>query len=74
MTHQVDFWNVDGGIELLGNIILVADIILPGSHFAPLLEQCPRFSSSFLVYLLLLHKFRSQGIGFGLRLCSGAPK
>jgi hypothetical protein len=34
MRHHVDLRKVDFGISLLGNIYLVADIILPGVHFA----------------------------------------
>ena len=71
MRHQVDLRKVDVGIELLGNIYLVAEIIPPGVPFAPLLGQRPSFSICFLVYLSLLHEFRSQGIGFGLRLFAG---
>jgi hypothetical protein len=41
MRHQVDLRNVEVGIQLLGNIYLVVDIIPPGVHFAPLLGQCP---------------------------------
>jgi len=68
MRHQVDLRKVEIGIQLLGNIYLVADIIPPGVHSAPLLAPRPSFSICFLVYLSLLHEFRSQGIGFSLRL------
>jgi hypothetical protein len=37
MRHHVDHRKVEVGIQLLGNIYLVADIIPPGVHFAPLL-------------------------------------
>ena len=74
MRHQVDLRKVEVGIQLLGNIYLVADIIPPGVHFAPLLGLRPRFSICFLVYLSLLHEFRSQGIGSGLRLFAGSPE
>jgi len=37
MRHQVDLWKVEVVIQLLGNIYLVANIIPPGVHFAPLL-------------------------------------
>jgi len=59
MRHQVDLWKVVVGIQLLGNIYLVANIIPPGIHFAPLLGQCPSFSICFVVYVSLLHEFRS---------------
>jgi hypothetical protein len=74
MRHQVNLRNAEVRIQLLGNIYLVADIIPPGVHFAPLLGWRPSFSICFLVYLSLLHKFCSQGIGFGLRLFAGSPK
>jgi hypothetical protein len=74
MKHQVDLRKVDVGIEHLGNIYLVADIILPGIHYGPLLGQDPGFSVCFLVYLVLLHEFSVQGIGFGLRLFAGSPE
>jgi hypothetical protein len=74
MRHPLDLRKVEVGIELLGNIYLVADIILPGVHFAPLLRLRPRISICFLVYLSLLHEFRSQGIGFSLRLFAGSPE
>jgi hypothetical protein len=32
MRDQVELWNVEVGIQLLGNIYLVADIIVPGIH------------------------------------------
>jgi hypothetical protein len=44
MRHQVDLWKVKVGIQLLGNIYLVADIIPPGVHFALLLGRRPSFS------------------------------
>ena len=74
MRHQVDLRNVEVGIQLLGNIYLVADIIRPGVHFMPLLGLRPSFSICFLFYLSLLHEFHSQGIGFGLRLFAGQLK
>jgi hypothetical protein len=74
MKPQVDLRIVEVGIQLLGNIYLVADIIPPGVHFTPLLGQRPSFSICCLNYLSLLHEFRSQGIGFGLRLSAGAPE
>jgi hypothetical protein len=37
MRHQVDLWKVEVGISHVGNIYLVADIIPPDVHFAPLL-------------------------------------
>jgi hypothetical protein len=74
MRHHVDPRNVEVGISLIGNIYLVADIIPPGIHFAPLLRWRPRFRICFLVYLSLLHEFRSQGIGFGLHHFTGSPE
>jgi len=73
MRYQVDLWKLEVGIQLLGNIYLVADIIPPGVHFAPLHRWHPSFSICFLVYLSLHHKFRSQGIGFGLVLLPAHP-
>jgi len=72
--HQVDLPKVEVNIQLLGNISLVADIIPPGVHFAPLVGWNPSFSICFLVHLLLLHKICSQGIGFGLHLFAGSPE
>jgi len=74
MRHQVDLRKVEVGIQLLGNIYLVADIIPPGVDFAPLLGRRPSFSICFLVDLSLLHEFRSQGIGFGLCLFASSPE
>jgi hypothetical protein len=74
MRHQVDLWKVEVGIQLLGNIYLMADLISPGVLFAPLLGRRPSFSICFLVYHSLLHEFRSQGIVFGLRLFAGSPE
>jgi hypothetical protein len=74
MRHQVDLRKVEVGIQLLGNIYLVADIIPPGVDFAPLLGVPPSLSICFLVYLSLLHEFRSQGNGFALRPVGGSPE
>jgi hypothetical protein len=68
VRHQVDLWKFEGSISLHGNVYLMADIILPGIHFAPLVGRRPCFSFGFIVYRLLLHELGSQGIGFGLRL------
>jgi hypothetical protein len=65
---------VEVGIQLLGNIYLIADSILPGIHFVLLLGQRPSFSICFLVYLSHLHEFHSQGICFGLRLFASSPE
>jgi hypothetical protein len=70
----VDLHNVEAGIQLLGNIYLVADILPSAVHFAPLLRWRPSFSICFLVYSSLLHEFRSQGIGFGLPRFAGSPE
>jgi len=72
--HQVDLRNDEVCINLLGNSYLVADIIPPGIHSVPLLGQCPSFNIGFVVYISLLHEFRSQGIGFGLRVFAGSPE
>jgi len=74
MRHQVDLRTVEIGIQLLGNIYLVADIIQPGVHFAPLLGWHSSFSIWFLVNLSLFHEFCSQGNGFGFRLFAGSPE
>jgi hypothetical protein len=74
MRPEADLLTVEVGIQLLGNIYLVADIISSGVHFALLIGRRPRFSICFLVYLSLLYKFHSQGIGFGLRLFAGSPR
>ena len=74
VRHQVDLWNVEVGIQLRRNIYLVADIIPPGVHFTPLLGLSPAFSICFLVYHALLHKVRSLGIGFCLRILAGSPE
>jgi hypothetical protein len=57
MRYQDDLPKVDVGIQLLGNIYLVADLILTGVHFGPLLGRRPSFSMCVLVYLSVLHKF-----------------
>jgi hypothetical protein len=74
MRRYVDLPKVQVGIKLLGNIYLVADIIPPGVHLAPLLRRRPSFSICFLVDLSLLHEVHSQGFGFGLRLFDGSPE
>jgi len=74
MRHQVDRRKVEVGIQLLGNIHLMADIIPQDIHFVPLLGWRLSFSICFIVYLSLLHEFHSQGIGVGLRLFAGSPK
>jgi len=74
MRHQVDLWKVEVGIQLLGNMYLVAEMNPPGVPFALLLRWHPSFSLCFVVYLSLLHEFCSQGIGFGLRIFGGSPE
>jgi len=71
MRHQVDLRKVDVGIQLLGNIYLVAVSIPPGIHFMLLLGWLPSFSICFRVYLSLYHEFCCQGIGFRLHLFGG---
>jgi hypothetical protein len=73
VRHQVDVWKVEVRILLLGNVYLVADILSPGVHFAPLLGMCPTLGVCFLIYLSLLYVFHSHGIGFGLRLFASSP-
>jgi hypothetical protein len=74
MRHQVHLWKVEVGNQLHGNIDLVADKIPQGVHFVLLRGQGLSFSMCVLVYLLPLHEFRSQGIGFSLRLFAGWPE
>jgi hypothetical protein len=74
MTHQVDPQKVGVGIKLLRNTNFVADWIVRGLHFAPLLWRHPSVSSSFHVYLLHLHECYSQGVGFGNRMFGGLPE
>jgi hypothetical protein len=74
MRHQVDLRKVAVGIQLLGNIYLVADKIPQGVHFAPLLGRSPSFRIWFCLYLSLHHEFCSQCIGFGLRLFASSPE
>jgi hypothetical protein len=74
MRHIVDLQKVDVGIQPIGNIYLAADIILPGIHFTPVLGRLPRISIRFLVYLSLLHSFRSQGVGISLHIFAGSPE
>jgi hypothetical protein len=73
LRHQVDSRKVEAGIDHFRNIYLLADIIPPGIHFALIDGRRPRFSIHFLVHLQLLHEFRAQGIGFGLRLFARLP-
>jgi len=72
MRHLVDRRKVDVGIQLLGNINLVADIIPLGIHSAPTLGRCPSFSICSLVYRSLRHKICTHGIRFDLRLFAGS--
>jgi hypothetical protein len=74
MRHPVDLRKVEVGIQLLGDIYVVANIILLGVYLAPLLRRSPSFTMCFLVYHSLLHMFRSQGISFGLRLFPGSSE
>jgi hypothetical protein len=74
LRHQVDLRSVEDGLELLGKIDLVAGIIRPGVLFLPHLGQRPRFSVCFVVHISLLHEFRTQAIGIGLRLFAGLPE
>jgi hypothetical protein len=74
MRHPVDLRKVEVGIQLRGDIYVVANIILLGVYLAPLLRRSPSFSMCFLVYLSLIHLFCSQGISFGLRLFPGSSE
>jgi len=74
MRHEVDLWNVAVCIQIVGNIHLVAEVILPGYHYTPHVGRNPRFSMCFLVYLSLLHNFLSQGIGFSLWIFASSPE
>jgi len=74
MRHQVDLRKVKVGISFLVNTYLMADIIMPSVHFAPLHGRRPCFTICFLLYLSLLQEFRSQGIRFGLNLFAGSPE
>jgi hypothetical protein len=74
MRHQLDRRKVEVGIQLLGNVYLVSDVIPPGVHCAPLLRRRPSFSIRLLIYLSLLDQFRSQGIGFGPHIIDGSPE
>jgi len=74
MTHQVGHRKVEVGIQLLGNNYLAADTIPPGDHVVSRLGGRPSFSIGFLVYLLFLHGFGSQGMGFGLGLFACSPE
>jgi len=73
MAHQVGHQKVHVSILLLGNIYLVADTILLGIYFTPLLGWCPSFSIGLLEYLSLLHVFGSESIGIGLSLFACLP-
>jgi hypothetical protein len=73
MRHQVDLQKVEVGIQLLGKIYRVAHVILLGIHFTPQFGWRPSFGTCFLVYLSLIYMFRSQAIGFGVRLFAGSP-
>jgi hypothetical protein len=70
IRHQVNLWKVEVGIQLLGKLNLVADMISQDIHFVPFLGWRLNFSICFRVYLLLLHTFPSQGIG----QFAGSPK
>jgi len=67
VRQLVDLPKVDVGIQHLGFIYLLADILPAGIQFTPPVGGCPMFSSCVVVYLSLLHMFSSQGIGFSLQ-------
>jgi hypothetical protein len=74
VRHQVQLQIVEVGIKFLGNIYLMADIIIPGVYSTPRLVRCPSVGICFLIYLSFLHDLSSQGIGFGLRVLAGSPE
>jgi len=73
MRHHLDLQKVQVGIELVGIIYLMADVIAPGVNFTQLLGRRQSFGICSLDYLLL-QVFRSHGIGFGLLLFAGLPQ
>ena len=73
LSQQADLRMVKVGIQLVGDIYLGADIIPPHVSFVSLLELCPTFGISVLIYHSLLHEFHAQGIGFGLRFLPVCP-
>ena len=74
ISQQVDFRKVEVGIQLVGDIGLMADIIQQAVHFPPLSGLCPSFSIYFLGYHSLLHVFHSQLIDIDLGLLASLPK
>jgi hypothetical protein len=52
----------------------VVDIIARDIHFAPLLGLHPDVSVCFLVYVSMIHDFRSQGSGFGFHSFAGSAE
>ena len=70
----MDFRKVQAGIELLGKINLVANIMPQRVHCPPRFGRRPSFSICFLIYLWLLHEFSSQGIGFALCRVGSSPE
>jgi hypothetical protein len=64
MRYQVDIRNIELGIQLLGNIYLVADIIPPGGHFVPLLL----LHSIFITYFTYTFSFVMTSVLPGLAL------
>jgi len=74
MWNKVDLWKVEVTLQLLGNGYLMADMIPRGDRFRPHLGRRQSCSICFLIYLLLLCEFSSQGISFGLPLFVGAAE
>jgi len=74
MRHQLNLRKIEVGIKLLGNICLVADIIPPGIHFAPLVGWHPSFRLSSIVYILLVDDVHYQGIRFCVRGSDASPE
>jgi hypothetical protein len=72
--QQVHCRKDEVGIQRFGNICLMTDIIPPGVRISPVLGPHPSLRICFLVYLSLLHEFRSPGIGFGLRIFAISPE
>jgi hypothetical protein len=73
IQHHVDIWIVQVGIKMHEYNYPMAEIIPPGVHFARFLGRNLSFSICFFVYLSLVQKFRSEGIGCGVGHFAGSP-
>jgi hypothetical protein len=74
MRYQVDLGKVTVGLQLVGNVHVVGNILTPGVHFMPHLRQHPSFGIFILVYLLMLQQLHSHVIRVGLRIFAGMPE